>query len=671
LLHLARCALISLVLGCSATSAGAMAQPAEALAPPSRAEIATEPLPGLEAFVDGIVETYLKQHQIGGAQVSIVRNRQTLLVKGYGLASIGPERAVDPQQSLFRIGSISKTFTWIAIMQLVERGQIALDDAVNDHLPDALRIPDGGYSQPIRIVDLMNHSAGFEDVIQGLFNDDPSTLLPLNESLRRFRPARVREPGRLLAYSNYGVALAGALIAHVSGTEFERYMDENILAPLGMKHTTFREELEPGLRSDLPAPMPAPLAQHKAQGLEHRNGAWKAYPQEHLLSHAPAGSVVSTAADMARYMTALLNPELLELAGVLRESSYEQMRQPSFQGAPGLPAVHHGFFNLPLGETRALGFDNLSHSGGTMHFQSLLALIPAIELPDGTDAGALGIFVTTNSGAGALLAQALPEQILTKYFVSAATDAIEPVAQPHALSDYVGEYRTLRRSFTKLEKLFALGQTVRVTASADGFLSIAAHRQPLRMVEIADDLFRQQNGDQIVAFRRDSKGKVVHAITVAGTADRVRPLDSLAWLLAISAAALLATLGVMAGVVRRRRYAQSETHGEAWSSRWLAIAAAVWLAFWILFIVWIVSVAGPDGLDQFMLTYPDALLKAALAVLLLASIMSLTALATLLPVWRGAGWTRWRRIRHTAAVATLVAFVATAAHLNALGFGFY
>ena len=111
----------------------------------------------------------MAQDQIAGVQVAVVGNGETLLVKGYGIDSVEPRRAVDPNQSLFRIGSISKTFTWLSIMQLAERGQLKLDDPINDHLPDELDVPDEGFEQPIRIVDLMNHTAGFEDILQGLF----------------------------------------------------------------------------------------------------------------------------------------------------------------------------------------------------------------------------------------------------------------------------------------------------------------------------------------------------------------------------------------------------------------------------------------------------------------------------------------------------------------------
>src|SRR4029453_15132476 len=123
-------------------------------------------LPNLEAFVDGVVGGYMAQQQIAGAEVAVVRDGETLLVKGYGIDSVEPRHAVDPNKSLFRLGSISKTFTLLSIMQLAERGKLKLEDPINDHLPDELDIPDEGFEQPIRIVDLMNHTAGVEELLQ-------------------------------------------------------------------------------------------------------------------------------------------------------------------------------------------------------------------------------------------------------------------------------------------------------------------------------------------------------------------------------------------------------------------------------------------------------------------------------------------------------------------------
>lgn len=630
---------------------------------------ASADLPNLEAFVDGVVGVYMSQQEIAGAQVAVVRDGETLLVKGYGIDSVEPRRAVNPNESLFRIGSISKTFTWLSMMQLVERGRLKLEDPINARLPDELDVPDDGFEQPIRIIDLMNHTAGFEDILQGLFVAENASPLPLAEQLRRRRPQRVREPGKLMAYSNYSTALAGAIVAHVSGMEYESYVEQNILTPLGLAHTTFREHYAP--TEGLPQPMSAELAAHMSQNIEARAGRWEALPHEHIVSMAPAGAAVSTAADMTRYMLALLDPHRLEAAGVLKADTFAQLREPSFQGAPGMPAMHHGFFNTPLGVSERLGFDNLSHSGATLHFRSFLVVIPDTSDEDGTGQGTLGVFVSTNSAPGARMVQAVPERILAKYFRHGSSAA--PVVQEDAASraqEYAGQYRALRRSYTQFEKILSVGG-VALTATKDGALVINLGGPPLRFVEVGKDLFRQPDGDATIAFLRDARGAITHVVTPIGALERVGFFMSAQWLALMLAASLSTCIGILIAATLRRESVPAQSAGERRSAQVITGTATAWLAFVVLAVAWVLPFAKPLAQDQFVFGYPQPLLKVALAVGVVATGLSVLGIATLVPVWRERTWSIGRRLRHSVAVALFVALVATLLQWNAIGFRYF
>lgn len=609
-------------------------------------------LQNLEAFVDGVVGASMSHDQIAGVQVAVVRNGETLLVKGYGIDSVEPRRQVDPNESLFRIGSISKTFTWISLMQLAQRGRLRLDDPINDHLPDELDVPDEGFEHPIRIVDLMNHAAGFEELLQGLFVDENAPLLSLREQLRQRRPHRVREPGQRMAYSNYGAALAGAIVANVSGMDYESYVEQNILKPLGMTHTTFREQYAP--REGLPQPMPAELAAHKAQNIESVQGAWQMVPHEHIVSMAPAGAAVSTAADMARYMLALLDPQQLEATGVLKAATFAQLREPSLQSAPGMPAIHHGFFNSPLGIGERLRFDNLSHAGATLHFRSFL-----VVTDDLGEQGNLGIFVTANSAPGQRLIVELPEQIFAKYF-RPWPQAEPAMAQDRATraQEYAGQYRTTRRSYTQFEKIINVG-AVPIVAMKDGSLTIRLGGPELRLVAASKDLFRQADGDVTVAFLRDERGAITHLITPIGEFERVGFFMSMQWLAMMVGATVLACIGLLIAAVLRR------------SADVITSMAIAWLLFIVLMIAWALPFASPLALDQFVYTYPQPLLKVALGVGVIATGLSVLGIVTLVPVWRERTWPIGRRLRHSAAVALFIALVATLLQWNAIGFRYY
>jgi CubicO group peptidase (beta-lactamase class C family) len=609
-------------------------------------------LPNLEAFVDGLVSASMAHDAIAGVQVAVVRNGEVLLAKGYGTESIEPNHPVDPDQTLFRIGSISKTLTWIALMQLAERGRLELDDPINDHLPDELDVPDEGFERPIRVIDLMNHAAGFEELLQGLFVASDAPLLSLGEQLSKRRPQRVREPGRRMAYSNYGAALAGAIVAHVSGMDYESYVEQSILQPLGMMQTTFREQY--ASRDGLPQPMSAELAAHMAQNIETLQGAWQALPHEHIVSMAPAGSAVSTAADMARYMLALLDPQLLEAKGVLKAATFAQMREPSLQSAPGMPAIHHGFFNTPLGIGERLGFDNLSHAGATLHFRSFM-----VVTDDLGDQGTLGVYVAANSAPAQRMVFAVAEQIFAKYFRPAPEPFPDGRYKPSDLREYTGQYRSTRRSYTQFEKIVTVG-AMPIVATPDGALTLRLFGPELRLVPISKDLFRQPDGDVTIAFLRDERGAITHLITPIGEFDRVGFFMSQQWLALMVAVALLACIGILIAAVLRREPVGVVT-----------VTAIAWLLFIFLMIAWVLPLAGPQGLDQFIYTYPQPLLKLALAVGVVATGLSVLGIATLVPVWRERTWPIGRRLRHSAAVALFIALVATLSQWNAIGFRYY
>jgi CubicO group peptidase (beta-lactamase class C family) len=173
----------------------------------------------LEAFVDGAVRQAMARDHIAGVEVSVVQAGQTVLKKGYGYA--GPGRAVDPDTTLFRVGSISKTFTWIALMKDAEAGRIRLNTPINLYLPEPDQVKDQGFKQPIQVRDLMTHSGGFADRTLGqLMETDPRRIRPLVLYLRQERPRRVREPGVVPVYSNYGAVLAGEASAWVNGKPY-------------------------------------------------------------------------------------------------------------------------------------------------------------------------------------------------------------------------------------------------------------------------------------------------------------------------------------------------------------------------------------------------------------------------------------------------------------------
>ena len=193
----------------------------------------------LEAFMDGIVEAQLEAYNIAGAVVAVVKDGALFFAKGYGYADLKARKRVEADKTLFRIASISKLFVWTAVMQLVEQGKLDLNTDINTYLTH-FKIPDT-YDEPITLTHLMTHTAGFEEYVIGLFAKDSNRLLPLGDILAQELPARVRPPGEAASYSNHGTALAAYIVEKVSGKAWNDYVEENILRPLGMNRTTFRQ----------------------------------------------------------------------------------------------------------------------------------------------------------------------------------------------------------------------------------------------------------------------------------------------------------------------------------------------------------------------------------------------------------------------------------------------
>ncbi|HUO67589.1 MAG TPA: serine hydrolase domain-containing protein, partial [Gammaproteobacteria bacterium] len=281
----------------------------------------------LEAFVDATVQLAMDDKHIAGATVSIVQDGRIVLEKGYGFASFTPPRRVDPKTTLFRIGSISKTFTWIEVMRAVEAGKIDLDAPVNGYLPPELRIPDQGFKEPIRVRDLMTHSPGFEDRVLGvLFEAKPENLLSLDDFLARYRPRRVREPGEVSSYSNYGAGLAGAIVEQVNGAKWQGLIERDVINPLGLTHVTGREPYP--ARAGLPEPLSAELAQDLSKPFRWNGLTYGERAFEYITQIAPAGAMSASAHDMATYMLLLLGDGTLDGVTVFGPVAARAFRTP-------------------------------------------------------------------------------------------------------------------------------------------------------------------------------------------------------------------------------------------------------------------------------------------------------------------------------------------------------
>jgi CubicO group peptidase (beta-lactamase class C family) len=430
----------------------------------------------LEAFLDGVMKIQLDQHNTVGAVVTVVKGGEIFLAKGYGFSDFEGRKGVDPERTLFRIGSVSKLFVWTSVMQLVEDGVLDLDTDLNEYLP-GFRIPDS-YDRPITLEDVMTHSAGFEDYVVGLFGTTEKDRRPIAELLADQIPARVRPPGDASSYSNHATGMAAAIVEAAAGMPWDQFVQERILDPLGMDFFSFTQ------------PLPEELAEYMSKGYSGRVNNFKEEDFEYVPLY-PVGGASASGTAMAKFMMAHL--QLGELAGsrILREETARLMQSDLFTMAPGMNAALHGFYEMRAERPRIIG-----HGGDTTWFHSELALFPEHDL---------GVFVSYNSNAGGAATGEFVDAFVDRYF------PVEEVAleAPEDFGDrgerFTGYFRANRFSHTSLAKVAALGG-VKVTLTEDNTLKVLSRE----WIETAPLTFREKYGEGTLHFREGEDGEITH-----------------------------------------------------------------------------------------------------------------------------------------------------------------
>ncbi|TDR36263.1 CubicO group peptidase (beta-lactamase class C family) [Tahibacter aquaticus] len=587
------------------------------------------------AYVDGVVAAYRRRLGIEGVTVAVVDARRTLLLRGYGLAAQRPERRVDPSDTLFRIGSVSKTFTYLEALRLADAGKLKLDAPVNDYLPPALQLPADGF-KPVLVRHLLTHSAGYEDSALGhLFARSPQAALSLQEYLVEHRPARVRDVDVHAVYSNYSVALLGALLAQVEGLPFEALTERDLFAPLGMSSTTFREPLQ---ASD-PRNAPATLQARWSSGFVREAGGVSAKPFEYIAQIAPAGSVSSTAADMSRYLRMLLNRGELDGQRILPAGVFDRLEQDApLRNAADATGFSHGFFRRRYGEVQSF-----EHGGATLYFHSYLMVVPELGF---------GVFVSTNTDSGRRLAAELPQMLVERYFPRARPAALPVPAADFARTgqEYAGTYLGERRNYGNFEKLL-IATNAQVGITADGYLTLSSGEETSRWVLEKPDVFRAVQGSDRLSFLRDGSGKVTGFVSPGGhdVFDRVGLFGNKNNFFLLLGLAGLSAAGVLFGQWQRRR--GSSVSRATFSARWLGLTAASWLLFLVLFGLGVAQL-GDEAVAIF--DYPTGLLRLALWLVVPALLLTVLCVVLLPRAWAAAEWNRWRKLRHSAAVLAFV-----------------
>ena len=434
--------------------------------------------PAQESIVDAVVERARKEFQVPGIAVAIVKDGKVVLAKGYGQRKLGAPAPVTPE-TLFAIASNTKAFTTAALAMLVDEGKLGWDEPVTKYMP-SFQMYDPYVTREMTVRDLLTHRSGM-----GLGAGDlmffPSTDLSRADIIHRLRFIKPATSFRsAYAYDNLLYLVAGQLIPAVTGQSWDDFVKQRIFQPLGMTHTYANSE---GLFSGGDVATPHSRLSGKLEPL----------PFSSHDNNAPAGSINSCVADMAKWLIVRLNDG--DMGGGKRLFSAAQAREmwsavtilpidgPSGD-SPALAAVRPNFAAYGLGWRLSdyRGHKLVGHTGGLAGYVSRVALVPDMKL---------GVVVLTNQEAeGAHLA--IAETVLDYYM------GVEP---PDWVSILAAEQKKAEAEAAAAVKRAAAGRN----ANSRPSLALASYAGRYRDAWYGDVVIENNGGKLQIRFTHSPK----------------------------------------------------------------------------------------------------------------------------------------------------------------------
>jgi CubicO group peptidase (beta-lactamase class C family) len=403
-----------------------------------------------------------------GLAVAVIADGGLAWFHGHGLADVVAKTPIT-EDTVFRIASLTKTFTAVAVMQLWEQGLVDLDAPANDYLRTFRLVPTKASLRPATVRHLLTHTAGLgywrrlSDLLQPGVGTGVraarSGALPLADYYRRGLPVEV-EPGAKWAYSNHGFAALGQIVEDVTAERLDRYLRDRIFDPLGMTHTDL-------MRSERVRP-------YLATGYVLRSRGLKPVADREVPTPG-GGGMYSTTADIARYVAALLKMAASEHGSVLRPETLATMFQPHFQPDPRVPGMGLAF---ELGEET--GHKTVGKTGILSGFHSAISLAP--------DEG-IGVIVFSNTGG--LDGRGAPVPLATMLLRRLLDLSVDPIRvdippRPETWSEICGWYAPAPGPVTNLSSRVLMGAGAEVVVQAGQLMlkpltPVPAMRRGLRL----------------------------------------------------------------------------------------------------------------------------------------------------------------------------------------------
>lgn len=424
----------------------------------------------IQAFMDPIFAEKMKKHNVNGSNFVLVKDGKVLVNKGYGYADKEKKKLVD-KDTVFQIASVSKTFTALAALQLVEKGKMDLNRDINEYL-GGMKIPNKT-NKPLTLYDMLTYTTGFDspDISTDISPELVDQVIPMRQYMTEHMPTVVRTPGEAYTYDNYAFLLAGYAVQTVSGIPFNQYMEKNVFKPLGMGSTSVR--FTPELLSRMATHYDPDGKPHPVYGVAPTDGG--------------QGSILSTGDDMAKYLSMFQQQGTVGGKKIISKKTAKQMQTYSVFADKSIPMTTVGGFEGYRNDL--MNGHHVVLKGGSMPgHQSLVVLLPEKNT---------AFYMSYNNDT--MMSLEVYEAFMDHYFPDERVPEKKtyiPLSESDA-TKYVGSYQNTRFFFLKTNFTYADGKLLMETG--------ASGKHTLKMINPL--LFEDESGNKL-AFKKDHKGQI-------------------------------------------------------------------------------------------------------------------------------------------------------------------
>lgn len=517
------------------------------------------PKQSLTDWIDSGINKGLKSNNIAGATFVLIQDDSIRHINGYGVADLETQKPVDGKSTIFRIGSISKTFVATAVMKLYEEGKLKLDNDINNYLK-TFQI-EYKFNDSITIKNLLTHTAGFDQRNIGWVVEKEEDIIPLAQYLKKRMPPQIRPAGEIITYSNHGFGLLALIVEEVSDMPFYRYVEKMILEPLEMNSSGFKKKVH--------------LEEYYASSYIQRGGELET-DNPVFMQNYPTGSFSSTAADMGNYITMFLNYGNYNGNQILDSSTIIKMTQTGFKQYDEAP---WGWL-LGFQEHAWKGYKVVRYSGQYQGFTSELVMLPEKKI---------GFFISINSSnmlnsAGHyflknfinnLLTDLIPDPIISGKVKNGLRE-VGFVEEP--LKAFSGTYRHTRypqKTLDKIAILLGFAQEINIVPS-DSTLEIVEWNNRLRPVS---GLMFNIGGVGYAAFSRNANGEIAYFLNNENSYHKLKWYEPLQFQVYwVGSIVLVLLIFIIVSLIFKRYFIPKNRHLVERVNFWLASLIILFLA---------------------------------------------------------------------------------------------